>query len=122
MVRGIQAFGPAAPATTADPDEAGAHGTKMSAAPPTETPHRAAACLKHFIAYSSPKSGHDRTPVEVPERALLQYYVPPFRAAIEAGALTVMEGYHELNDVPVASSHKLLRTLLRDTLGIRGTP
>ena len=65
-----------------------------------ETPARAAACLKHFIGYSAPKTGHDRTPVELPERVLQQYYVPPFRAAVEAGALTVMEGYHELNDAP----------------------
>ena len=63
-------------------------------------PQAASACAKHFIGYSAPKTGHDRTPVELPERVLQQYYVPPFRAAVEAGALTVMEGYHELNDAP----------------------
>ena len=52
--------------------------------------------------------------------AATRYYVPPFRAAVEAGALTVMEGYHEVNDVPVVASNKLLRKLLRDQLDFRG--
>ena len=125
VVRGIQAFEPATAATAAAAAAQEGIDANVSAATPTQTPHvqtphRAAACLKHFLAYSSPKSGHDRTPVDVPERTLQQYYVPPFRAAVEAGALTVMEGYHELNDVPVVASQKLLRTLLRDTLGFRG--
>ena len=56
----------------------------------------------------------------VPERQLLNYFVPPFAQAIDAGALTVMEGYHELNDVPVVASEALLQTLLRERLGFRG--
>ena len=46
--------------------------------------------------------------------------MPPFAKAIDAGALTVMEGYHELNDVPVVASEALLQTLLRERLGFRG--
>ena len=71
VVRGIQAF-----------DTAGESAR--------QTPHRAAACLKHFIGYSAPSSGHDRTPVALPDRSLLQYYAPPFAAAIAAGALALM--------------------------------
>lgn len=48
-------------------------------------PLGAAACAKHFIGYSSPRSGHDRTPVFLPMRELQQYYVPPWRAVIDAG-------------------------------------
>ena len=55
----------------------------------------------------------------VPERQLLNYFVPPFAKAIDAGALTVMEGCHELNDVPVVAS-EALQTPLRERLGFRG--
>ena len=115
LVRGIQAFEPATAATAAitavaggtATHEGGIHAdtdmhmdmdmnmdmnTSMGAAAPTlrQTPHRAAACLKHFIGYSAPSSGHDRTPVALPDRSLLQYYAPPFAAAIAAGALALM--------------------------------
>jgi hypothetical protein len=48
-------------------------------------PEGAAACAKHFVAYSAPESGHDRTPVSMPLRELHQYFLPPWKAAMEAG-------------------------------------
>jgi beta-glucosidase len=48
-------------------------------------PRQAAACMKHFIAYSDPENGHDRSPVMLPDRSLRQLYLPMFRAAIKAG-------------------------------------
>jgi len=49
-------------------------------------PFRAAACLKHFLGYGFPMSGHDRTPTWMSERELREYFLPPFEAAIRGGA------------------------------------
>ncbi|RYH16944.1 hypothetical protein EON65_29335 [archaeon] len=54
-------------------------------------PRQAAACMKHFIGYSLPTNGHDRSPVQLPDRILRQLYVPSFKAAVDAGVLTAME-------------------------------
>jgi beta-glucosidase len=58
-------------------------------------PARAAACMKHYIAYSDPVNGHDRSPVLLPDRVLQQLYRPSFQAAIDAGVLTAMESYND---------------------------
>lgn len=78
-------------------------------------PKRVAACMKHFIAYSDPVNGHDRSPVLLPDRILQQIYRPSFQAAIDAGVLTAMESYQEVGGVPMVSSSKYLRTLLRSS-------
>lgn len=83
-------------------------------------PLRAAACMKHFLGYSHPASGHDRSPSRVPEQELLELYLPPFRAAVDAGVLSAMESYNELNGVPVASSRRYLVDYLRGRLGFLG--
>jgi beta-glucosidase len=59
-------------------------------------PARAAACMKHFIAYSFPMNGHDRAPVQLPDRVLKQLYMPSFQAAIDSNVLTAMESYQEV--------------------------
>ncbi|RMG61011.1 MAG: glycoside hydrolase family 3 protein, partial [Calditrichaeota bacterium] len=81
---------------------------------------RVAACAKHYIGYSFPLSGKDRTPAWIPRRQLLELFVPPFQAAIQSGVLTVMGNSGEVNGVPVHSSHELLTELLRDKLGFSG--
>ncbi|PWJ44183.1 glycoside hydrolase family 3 N-terminal domain-containing protein [Sediminitomix flava] len=81
---------------------------------------RVASCLKHYIGYSTPLSGKDRTPAWIPERQLLEYYVPSFEASIKAGAKTIMINSGEVNGVPVHGSYKLLTELLRDKLGFEG--
>ena len=48
-------------------------------------PYKAAACAKHFIGYSDPKSGWDRSPAEIPDQVLREYFLPSFKAAIDAG-------------------------------------
>ena len=48
-------------------------------------PKRAAACMKHFIAYSDPENGHDRSPVQLPERVMQNLYRPSFQKAIDQG-------------------------------------
>ncbi|MDX1637384.1 MAG: glycoside hydrolase family 3 N-terminal domain-containing protein [Balneolaceae bacterium] len=82
--------------------------------------YRVAASAKHYLGYSLPASGHDRTVAWIPEIRLREYVLPSFKAAIDAGALTVMINSGEINGVPVHASRKLLTDLLRDELGFRG--
>ena len=83
-------------------------------------PDQVAACLKHFIGYSGSDSGRDRTPSLIPEIELRESYVPPFKAAIEAGAASVMVNSGEVNGVPVHASKRLLTDMLREELGFDG--
>lgn len=83
-------------------------------------PLKAAACMKHFVGYSHPTSGHDRSPSRIPEQELLEMYLAPFQAAVEAGVVSAMESYNELNGVPVASSRKYLVDVLRGRLQFLG--
>lgn len=80
---------------------------------PAGFPARAAACMKHFIGYSDPENGHDRSPVMLPDRILQQLYRPSFQAAIDAGVLSAMESYQEVGGIPMVSSSKYLQKLLR---------
>jgi len=83
-------------------------------------PVKVAACMKHFVGYPNPRSGHDRSPEWIPDRLLYQYYVPSFFAAIKADVATAMESYNELNGIPMVSSEQYLKRLLRDTLKFEG--
>ncbi len=88
--------------------------------PAHSAPYRLAACAKHFIGYSDPKSGWDRTPAEIPDQIMYEYHLPPFKSAIDAGVLTVMVNSGEVNGVPVHVSKRLLQGMLRDELGFGG--
>jgi beta-glucosidase len=79
-----------------------------------------AACMKHYLGYSLPSTGHDRTPALIPERTLREYVLPPFVAATRAGALTVMANSGEVNGVPGHANKHLLTDLLRGELGFEG--
>ncbi len=81
---------------------------------------RVASCLKHYMGYGLPLSGRDRTPAWVPEIYLREYVLPPFKAAVDAGARTVMVNSGEINGVPVHVSHWLLTDILRKELGFKG--
>ncbi|MGB9746475.1 MAG: beta-glucosidase family protein [Bacteroidales bacterium] len=84
------------------------------------SPYRAAACAKHFIGYSDPRSGWDRTPATIADQELYEYYVPPFKACIDAGVKIIEANSSEVNGIPVHASYRLLTTLLRDELGFKG--
>jgi beta-glucosidase len=84
-----------------------------------ETGH-VAACLKHYMGYSFPLSGRDRSPALIPEYYLREYFMPTFQAAIAAGAHSIMVNSGEINGVPVHASHYLLTDVLRNELGFRG--
>jgi beta-glucosidase len=81
---------------------------------------RVAACLKHYMGYGLPVSGRDRTPAWIPEIYLREYVLPPFKAAVDAGAHTVMINSGEINGVPVHASRFILTDILRKELGFRG--
>lgn len=83
-------------------------------------PTKVAACMKHFLGYSVPISGKDRTPAYIPENVLLEYHVPPFQAAINAGVHTVMLNSGIINNEPVHASYKLMTKLLREDMGFTG--
>ena len=85
-----------------------------------EGPSPIAACLKHYMGYSRPLSGKDRTPAWIPERQLREIFLPPFAAAIDAGAATVMVNSGETNGIPVHCDHHILTEILRDELGFEG--
>ena len=77
-------------------------------------------CMKHFIGYSVPQSGKDRTEAYISDVTLWQKHIPSFKAAVIAGASTIMINSSMINDVPVHSSYELLTELLRNKLGFKG--
>ena len=79
-----------------------------------------ASCMKHYIGYSNPLTGKDRTPAYIPEIQLREYYLPQFQAAVKAGASSVMINSGEINGIPVHSSKYLLTDVLRKELGFEG--
>ena len=79
-----------------------------------------AGCMKHYLGYSFPLSGQDRTPSWIPERMMRDIFLPPFKAAAAAGVQTVMMNSSEINGIPVHSDEYLLKKVLRDELGFEG--
>ncbi len=81
---------------------------------------KVATCMKHYLGYSLPRSGRDRTPAYIPERELRQHHLKPFAAAVRAGTVTCMVNSSEINGIPVHSSDFYLTELLRGELGFSG--
>ncbi|KAE9355755.1 hypothetical protein PF008_g3913 [Phytophthora fragariae] len=82
--------------------------------------NQTAACMKHFVAYSKNPTGHDQDGVTISDYDLLNYFLPPFKAAMAAGALSTMENYISINGVPTIANHKILQVLLREDMGFDG--
>ena len=81
---------------------------------------KAPTCLKHYVGYSYPLNGKDRSPAWIGERALREYFLPGFAAGIEAGAPTVMINSAEVDGIPGHANHQYLTTILRGELGFKG--
>ena len=79
-----------------------------------------AVSLKHYLAYGNPASGKDRTPAYVTEQDLREKYFAPFKACIEAGALTVMANSAAINGIPTHANTKLLTGWLKEGLNWDG--
>lgn len=76
--------------------------------------------LKHFIAYGVPESGQNGNQSVVGERDLYENFLPPFKSAIDAGALSVMTSYNSMDGIPSTMNKRLLRNVLRNEWGFRG--
>lgn len=78
------------------------------------------ACVKHFAAYGAAQAGRDYHTVDMSERMLREVYLPPYHAAIKAGAATVMTSFNELDGVPASGSKYLMTDILRKEWGFDG--
>ena len=78
------------------------------------------ATAKHFVAYGGAEGGRDYNTVDISERTLREIHLPPFRAAIEAGAGSVMASFNDLNGVPMHAHRELINGVLRDEWGWNG--
>ena len=87
---------------------------------PEIAPYKVAACGKHFIGYSDPRNGWDRTNALIPDQRLQEFFRPSFQAAIDAGLKTVMINSGEINGEPVHASKAVLTDLLRHQMGFKG--
>ena len=81
---------------------------------------RVAACLKHYVGYSAPTTGHDRAPAVIPAVSLGEHFLPPFAAGVRAGALSVMVNSGEVNGIPGHTNAYLLNDVLRGELAFDG--
>lgn len=81
---------------------------------------KVASSLKHFLGYSVPISGKDRTPAFIPEIELRERHLPAFQAALEAGAHTVMINSGLINGRPVHANREIITGLLKEELGFSG--
>jgi beta-glucosidase len=79
-----------------------------------------AATVKHFGGYSEPQNGHDRSPAQLDMRYFQDTFLPAYKAAVDAGAQTVMVNSGAVNGIPAHSSHYLLTELLRNKWGFKG--
>jgi beta-glucosidase len=78
------------------------------------------ACAKHYVGYGAAEGGRDYNSTEISEHTLRQFYLPPFRAAEEAGAGTFMSGFNALNAIPATANPFTLKQVLRKEWGFRG--
>src|SRR6266516_2711720 len=83
-------------------------------------PDAVLATVKHFAAYGGAEGGRDYNTVDLSERTLREVYLPPYRAALDAGAATVMTSFNEIGGLPSTASPWLMTTLLRREWGFRG--
>lgn len=92
----------------------GYQGTRLDA------PDSIAATAKHFVGYGAAEGGRDYNTTEISEHTLRQVYLPPFRAAVDAGAATIMSAFNSLNGIPTSANPFTLRQILREEWGFRG--
>ncbi len=92
----------------------GYQGTRLDA------PDSIAACAKHYVGYGAAEGGRDYNTTEISEHTLRQIYLPPFRAAVDAGAATIMSAFNAINGVPASANPFTLRQVLREEWGFRG--
>jgi beta-glucosidase len=88
--------------------------------PQLGAPDHVLACVKHFAGYGAADGGRDYDSAYVPEEEMWNVYLPPFKAAADAGVGTFMSAYMDLNDVPASGNRWLLHDVLRDAWHYKG--
>ncbi|MCL5020912.1 MAG: glycoside hydrolase family 3 C-terminal domain-containing protein [Bacteroidetes bacterium] len=78
------------------------------------------ACAKHYVAYGAAEGGRDYNTTDVNERTLRDVYLPAFKAAIEAGAGTVMSAFNDLNGIPASADRFTIEGILKHEWGFKG--
>lgn len=78
------------------------------------------ACVKHFAAYGAGVGGRDYNSVDMSERMLLETYLPPFKAALDAGAATFMNSFNDINGIPATGNAHLQRDILKGKWNFQG--
>jgi beta-glucosidase len=78
------------------------------------------ACAKHFAAYGAAIGGRDYNSVDMSDRLLWEVYLPPFKAAVDAGAATLMNSFNDLNGVPATGNKYLQREILKGIWNFQG--
>lgn len=78
------------------------------------------ACVKHYAAYGAPLAGRDYNVVDMSPLSLYEYYLPPYKACVDAGVASVMTSFNEINGTPSTSNRWLLTELLRKEWGFKG--
>ena len=79
-----------------------------------------ASCVKHIAAYGAVEAGRDYNTVDMSEREFRQYYLPAYKAAIEAGAEMLMTSFNILNGIPSTVNQWLIQEVIRKELGFKG--
>lgn len=85
-----------------------------------KNPGAIAACAKHYVGYGAAEAGREYNSTWIPEILLRNVYLPPFRAALNAGVATVMTGFNALNGVPATGNQFTIRQILRQEWGFKG--
>lgn len=78
------------------------------------------ACVKHFAAYGAPLAGRDYNTVDMSERQFREFYLPPYKAGVNAGALSVMTAFNEYDGVPATGNAYLLKDILKGEWNFQG--
>jgi len=83
-------------------------------------PETVVACPKHYVAYGAAEAGRDYNTVDISEKTLREIYLPPFHAAVNAGAGTLMSAFNDLNGIPASANSLTLTKILRNEWGFKG--
>src|SRR5439155_2109246 len=78
------------------------------------------ACVKHFALYGAAEAGRDYNTVDMSRIKMYEYYLPPYKAAVDAGVGSVMSSFNEIDGVPATANKWLLTDLLRKQWGFKG--
>lgn len=81
---------------------------------------RVASCAKHFAGYGATEAGREYNTTWIPDQLLWEMHLPPFKAAVDAGAATFMAAFNDLNGVPASASSFLFHDILRERWGFEG--